>query len=98
MIRVFYTSNRKLGRIAFQHKKSADFYVHPRFSFIDDTMEAFRIQRVLWTANSAPAVKVDGESGPVYYSRIFLPGKDNLPSRNQPSGIPLKGRHLKKAI
>ncbi len=47
-------------------------------------MAAYRIQRILWATHFAPARKIHGNPGPVYYPSIFLPGTYELPSANRP--------------
>jgi hypothetical protein len=61
-------------------------------------MATYRIQRILWATHFAPARKIHGNPGPVYYPSIFLPGAYELPSGNRPGGIPVQRREGNQGI
>jgi len=62
-----------------------------RYDSFAGQVAAYGIQRVLRAEDFALAQEVHGESGPVYYPRIFLPGEDDIPEGIRSGGISIKG-------
>ena len=65
---------------------------HTGYDHAAGQMATYRIQRILWATHFAPARKIHGNPGSVYYPSIFLPGTYELLSGNRPCGIPVQRR------